>query len=70
MVAFIVQLIVILLVCGFVYWVWTLVRPLLSFMPAVIMQMIDILVIVLLVAIVLFYAIIPLIRMIPKIIGI
>jgi hypothetical protein len=70
MVAFIVQLIVILLVCGFVYWIWTLIRPLLSFMPAMFMQVIDILILILLVAIVLFYAIIPLIKMIPKIVGI
>lgn len=69
MVSWIVQLIVILLVCGFVYWIWTLLRPLLTFMPAILMQVIDILILVLLVGIVLFYAIIPLIRMVPKLIG-
>lgn len=65
MVNFIVNLIIILLVCAFVYWIWTLIRPLLSFLPGPFMQIVDILVLVLLGAIVLFYAIIPLLRMIP-----
>lgn len=69
MVTWIVQLIVILLICGFCYWIWTLVKPLLTFMPAILMQVIDILIMVLLVGVVLFYAIIPLIKMVPKLIG-
>ena len=69
MVNWVVQLIVVLLICGFLYWIWTLVKPLLSFMPAILMQVIDILVTVLLVGVVLFYAIIPLIRMAPKLLG-
>ena len=65
MVNFIVNLIILLLICAFVYWIWTLIRPLLSFLPGPFMQIVDILVMVLLAAIVLFYAIIPLLRMIP-----
>lgn len=65
MVTFIVNLIILLLVCGFVYWIWTLIRPHLGFIPQPFIGMIDALVLVLLIAIVLFYAIIPLLRMIP-----
>jgi hypothetical protein len=61
----IIQLIVIMLVCGFVYWIWTLVRPLLPIAGAF-AQVVDILVLVLIGFIVLFYAIIPLLKMLPR----
>lgn len=69
MVNFIVELIIVLLVCAFVYWIWTLVRPHLSFLDSRFMTIVDILVMVLIGAIVLFYAIIPLIRMVPRAVG-
>lgn len=69
MVNFIVELIIVLLVCAFVYWIWTLIRPHLSFLPGPFMTIVDILVMVLIGAIVLFYAIIPLLRMVPRTIG-
>lgn len=65
MVSFIVSLIILLLIVGFIYWIWTLLRPHLSFIPQPFLGIIDTLILVLLVAVVLFYAIIPLIRMIP-----
>lgn len=69
MVNFIVELIIVLLVCAFVYWIWTLIRPHLSFLPGPFMTIVDVLVMVLIGAIVLFYAIIPLLRMVPRTIG-
>lgn len=66
MVDFIVNLIIILLICGFVYWIWTLIRPRLTFIAEPFIGIVDILVIVLLAAIVLFYAVIPLLRMLPR----
>jgi hypothetical protein len=61
----IIQLIVIMLVCGFVYGIWTLVRPLLP-IAGPFAQVVDILVLVLIGFIVLFYAIIPLLKMLPR----
>jgi hypothetical protein len=61
----IIQLIVIMLVCGFVYWIWTLARPLLP-IAGPFAQVVDILVLVLIGFIVLFYAIIPLLKMLPR----
>lgn len=65
MVNFIVNLIILLLVCGFIYWIWTLIRPHLTFIAAPFLTIIDILVLVLVAAVVLFYGIIPLLRMLP-----
>lgn len=61
----IIQLIVVMLVCGFVYWIWTLIRPMLP-LPDPFGRIVDILVIILVAFIVLFYAIIPLLRMLPR----
>lgn len=63
----IIQLIVILLICGFCYWVWTLVRPLLP-IAGPFAQAVDILVLVLIGFVILFYAIIPLLHMLPRMI--
>ncbi len=60
MVNMIVNLIIILLVVGFLYYVWSLLRPVIAaYVAGPFMTLVDILVIVLVGAIVLFYAIIP-----------
>lgn len=59
----IIQLIIVLLVAGFFYWIWTLIVPYLAKIIAEpFLGIVNILVMVLFAAIVLFYAIIPLIR--------
>ena len=61
----IIQLIIIMLICGFVYWIWTLIRPLLP-IAGVFAQVVDILVIIFVAFIVIFYALIPLLRTLPR----
>ena len=61
----IIQLIIVMIVAGFVYWIWTLIRPIIP-ISGVFAQIVDILVIVLIGFIVLFYAVIPLLRMLPR----
>lgn len=61
----IIQLIIVMVVCGFVYWIWTLIRPLLP-LPDPFGRIVDILVLILVAFIVLFYALIPLLRMLPR----
>lgn len=61
----IIQLIIIMIVCGFVYWIWTLIRPLLP-LPDPFGRIVDILVVILIVFIILFYAIIPILRTLPR----
>lgn len=61
----IIQLIIVMLVCGFCYWVWTLIRPMLP-IAGMFAQMVDVLVIILVAVIVLFYAIIPLLKSLPR----
>lgn len=56
-----IQLIVVMLLCGFCYWVWTLIRPMLP-IAGMFAQAVDVLVLILVGAIVLFYAIIPLLN--------
>lgn len=59
----IIQLIILLLVCGFCYWIWTLLVPYLAKIIAEpFLGLVNILVMILFAAIILFYAIIPLIR--------
>ena len=62
----IVQLIIVMLVCGFVYWGWLKLSP---FLPVAepFASVINVLVLILIGAIVLFYAIIPLLRMLPRV---
>ena len=64
----IIQLIVVMIVAGFVYWIWTLVRPIIP-ISGVFAQIVDILVLVLIGFIVLFYAVIPLLRMLPRLLA-
>lgn len=63
---FIIQLIIVMLVCGFAYWIWTLIRPLLP-LPDPFGRIVDILVLILITFIVIFYAIIPLLKMLPRV---
>lgn len=51
--------------CGFVYWIWTLIRPLLP-LPDPFGRIVDILVLILVAFIVIFYALIPLLRTLPR----
>jgi len=64
----IIQLIIVMIVAGFVYWVWLKIRPLIP-ISGVFAQIVDILIIVLIGFIVLFYAVIPLLRMLPRMLG-
>lgn len=63
----IIQLIIVMIVCGFAYWIWTLIRPLLP-LPDPFGRIVDILVLVLIAFIIIFYAIIPLLRSLPHMI--
>lgn len=67
MVDLIVQAIVTLVVLGFLYWVWTKLRPLFAqFIAEPFMGWIDVAIIVLVGAIVVFWFVLPLIRLIPR----
>lgn len=63
MVNLIIQLIIVLLIAGFVYWVWLKIKPVIAqFVAEPFMGIIDVLILILIAAIVLFYAIIPLLK--------
>ena len=57
----IIQLIIILLICGFLYWVWLKLSPLLPIAEPF-TSIINVLIVILIGAIVLFYVIIPLLQ--------
>lgn len=57
----IIQLIIVMLVCGFAYWVWLKLAPLMPIAEPF-ASMVNVLVVILIGAIVLFYAIIPLLH--------
>jgi len=61
----IIELIIVLLICGFIYWVVLKLLPLAPIAEPF-MTWINVLIIILIGAIVLFYAIIPLLRMLPR----
>ena len=61
----IVNIIVVMLVCGFVYWVYLKLIPLAPIAEPF-KSVMNVLVLILIGAIVLFYAIIPLLRALPK----
>ena len=61
MVNLVIQLIIVMLICGFVYWVWLKVAPLLP-VAEPFTSIINVLIVVLIGAIVLFIAIIPLLQ--------
>jgi hypothetical protein len=57
----IIQLIIVMLVCGFVYWCWLKLSPLMPIAEPF-ASVINVLIVILIGAIVLFYAIIPLLH--------
>ena len=57
----IIQLIIIMLVCGFIYWVWLKLAPLMPIAEPF-ASIINVMIVILIGAIVLFYAIIPLLH--------
>ena len=57
----IIQIIIIMLICGFVYWVWLKLAPLMPIAEPF-ASIVSVMVIILIGAIVLFYAIIPLLH--------
>ena len=57
----IIQLIITLLVCGFLYWVWLKIAPLLP-VAEPFTSVINVLIVILIGAVVLFYVIIPLLN--------
>ena len=57
----IIQLIILLLICGFVYWVWLKLAPLMPIAEPF-ASIINVLIVILIGAIVLFYAVIPLLN--------
>ena len=61
----IIQLIIVLIVCGFLYWIWQLVSPRLPIAEPF-LGWINILLLILIAAIVIFWAVIPLLRMVPR----
>lgn len=61
----IIQLIIVLVICGFLYWVWQLISPKLPIAEPF-LGWINIIFLVLIAAIVIFWAVIPLLRMLPR----
>ena len=57
----IIQLIIVLLVCGFLYWVWLKIAPLLP-VAEPFLSWINVLFVILIGAVILFYAVIPLLQ--------
>lgn len=60
-----IQLIIVLIVCGFFYWIWQLISPRLPIAEPF-LGWINIVFIIVIAAIVIFYAVIPLLRMLPR----
>lgn len=60
-----IELIIILLVCGFIYWIYLKLMPLAPIAEPF-KSIINVIVLILIGAIILFYAIIPLLRMLPR----
>ena len=61
----IIQLIIVLVVCGFCYWVWLKISPMLPIAEPF-LGWINVLFLILIGALVIFYAVIPLLRMLPR----
>ena len=68
MIAVLIQLIIVLLVCGVIWWAIEQLLPLVP-LPSPIAQIIRVLLVVLLVLIVVFYAIVPLLHTLPHALG-
>lgn len=61
----IIQLIIVMLVCGFLYWVYLKLIPLAPIAEPF-LSVLNVLVIILIGAIILFYVIIPMLHMLPR----
>lgn len=61
----IIQLIIVLVICGFLYWIWQMISPRLPIAEPF-LGWINILFLILIAAIVIFWAVIPLLRMLPR----
>jgi hypothetical protein len=61
----IIQLIIVMLICGFVYWVWLKLAPLMPIAEPF-ASVINVLIVILIGAIVLFYGIIPLLHQLGR----
>ena len=63
----IIQLIIVMLICGFIYWVY---QKLIPFAPIAepFKGVLNVLVLILIGAIILFYVIIPILRLLPRVI--
>lgn len=59
--ALVIQIIIALLICGFVYWVWLKLSPLLPIAEPF-LSIVNVLIVILIGAIVLFYVVIPLLQ--------
>jgi hypothetical protein len=62
----IIQLIIVLLVCGFLYWAFSALLDAVPFIAEPFKTVIRVLMMILVGAIILFYAIIPLLKMLPR----
>ncbi len=62
----IIQLIIVMLICGFVYWVYLKLMPLAPIADPF-RSVLDVLVLILIGAIILFYVIIPILRLLPRV---
>lgn len=66
--AALIQLVIVLIVCGFLYWVWLLISPKLPIAEPF-LGWINVIFLVLIGFIVIFYAVIPLLRMVPRLLN-
>ena len=62
----IIQIIIVLLVCGFLYWALSALLDAASFIAEPFKSVIRVLVMILMGAVILFYAIIPVLKMLPR----
>jgi hypothetical protein len=60
-----IQLIIVLVVCGFLYWIWQMISPKLPIAEPF-LGWINILFLIIIGAVIIFYAVIPLLRMLPR----
>jgi len=57
----IIQIIIVMLICGFLYWAWLKLSPLLPIAEPF-LQVVNVLIVILIGALILFYAVIPVLR--------
>lgn len=67
MINLIVQLVIVVLVIGFLYWLYLTLIPLATFLHPLLRQVLDVLAIILVVGAILFYVIIPLLHALSRV---